>query len=429
MKCPVPKLVLPLLLVLAVALWSPAEGRSASGAAVEAAEAEGAARLSDQQWADDEEALLLSLLRQRAAAQAEKRGFRNSLRFGSNYGRLPGDRRQRYEICQFLGPDNKFITEARLTLRLAGAELLLELLAAAAPWLLLLRCPATARRGIGGGRGELVGAADQLAPVVFATQLIFANLIVDEALQLVLRDASRKRQSPWSGPTSGLPCPLPAAPAGQNRACARLVRKISRNSCEQRTAPFEVGGTSTSASWASVCSRLNTRASGMAQIGTPHNSTKRDHVRQGGRVHRANVESVGLYAEAQAGLVGRDAVHRDFDGLASAGGFLFAKPGQAAGRQLAGGFVSDLELRRRPLPSRERVDFMSIVAAAECDSASSFSRSSRFPTPSHLNAAFSPLMILRRRNSLNAGSLANWCPAENGGPNAGISSERATATE
>uniref|UniRef100_A0A1I8FL31 Secreted protein n=1 Tax=Macrostomum lignano TaxID=282301 RepID=A0A1I8FL31_9PLAT len=60
------------LLVLAVALWSPAEGRSASGAAVEAAEAEGAARLSDQQWADDEEALLLSLLRQRAAAQAEK---------------------------------------------------------------------------------------------------------------------------------------------------------------------------------------------------------------------------------------------------------------------------------------------------------------------------------------------------------------------
>uniref|UniRef100_A0A1I8FG77 Uncharacterized protein n=1 Tax=Macrostomum lignano TaxID=282301 RepID=A0A1I8FG77_9PLAT len=29
------------------------------------AEAEGAARLSDQQWADDEEALLLSLLRQR----------------------------------------------------------------------------------------------------------------------------------------------------------------------------------------------------------------------------------------------------------------------------------------------------------------------------------------------------------------------------
>ncbi|PAA89242.1 hypothetical protein BOX15_Mlig008911g1 [Macrostomum lignano] len=87
MKCPVPKLVLPLLLVLAVALWSPAEGRSASGAAVEAAEAEGAARLSDQQWADDEEALLLSLLRQRAAAQAEKRGFRNSLRFGSNYGR------------------------------------------------------------------------------------------------------------------------------------------------------------------------------------------------------------------------------------------------------------------------------------------------------------------------------------------------------
>uniref|UniRef100_A0A1I8FN86 Homeobox_KN domain-containing protein n=1 Tax=Macrostomum lignano TaxID=282301 RepID=A0A1I8FN86_9PLAT len=36
-------------------------------------------RLSDQQWADDEEALLLSLLRpQRAAAQAEKRGFRNS---------------------------------------------------------------------------------------------------------------------------------------------------------------------------------------------------------------------------------------------------------------------------------------------------------------------------------------------------------------
>uniref|UniRef100_A0A1I8JRF1 Uncharacterized protein n=1 Tax=Macrostomum lignano TaxID=282301 RepID=A0A1I8JRF1_9PLAT len=51
MKCPVPKLVLPLLLVLAVALWSPAEGRSASGAAVEAAEAEGAARLSDQQWA------------------------------------------------------------------------------------------------------------------------------------------------------------------------------------------------------------------------------------------------------------------------------------------------------------------------------------------------------------------------------------------
>uniref|UniRef100_A0A1I8JLV7 Secreted protein n=1 Tax=Macrostomum lignano TaxID=282301 RepID=A0A1I8JLV7_9PLAT len=83
MKCPVPKLVLPLLLSPCGAR---AEGRSASGAAVEAAEAEGAARLSDQQWADDEEALLLSLLRQRAAAQAEKRGFRNSLRFGSNYG-------------------------------------------------------------------------------------------------------------------------------------------------------------------------------------------------------------------------------------------------------------------------------------------------------------------------------------------------------
>ncbi|PAA89243.1 hypothetical protein BOX15_Mlig024750g1 [Macrostomum lignano] len=76
MKCPVLKLVLPLLLVFAVALWSPAEGRPAA-----------AAELKDWLWADAEEALLLSLLRQRAAAQAEKRGFRGTLRFASNYGR------------------------------------------------------------------------------------------------------------------------------------------------------------------------------------------------------------------------------------------------------------------------------------------------------------------------------------------------------